>query len=197
MGEGTNQDDTEEAWLVVHRDVNHPSRREELTVKVAYSIEADKDGRSIVPLRRSPLTAFFPTARETGLYFLIHGPFASTPARDNIESDSPWNGRLLKELPTLVSDSLSVCRRHGFLTPQFLTVLPRSTRRPSLKSRHFAPSIRLFSKLSRPIPNTTSRRWPHEGGPSGLGPLAGTAGSTVSRAPGGATRHFRSNQALG
>ena len=124
MGEGTNQDDTEEAWLFVHRDVNHPSRREELTVKVAYSIEADKDGRSIVPLRRSPLTAFFPTAQETGLGFLIHGPFASTPARDNIESDSPSNGRFLKELATLVSDSLSVCSRHGFLTPQLLTVLP-------------------------------------------------------------------------
>ena len=124
IGEGTNQGDTEEEWLVVHRDVNHPSRREKLTAKVAYSVEADEDGRSIIPLRRSPLTAFFPTAKETGLGFLIHGPFASTPARDNIESDSTWNGLLLNELAALVSDSLSVCRRHGFLTPQFFTVLP-------------------------------------------------------------------------
>ena len=124
IGEGTNQDDTEEEWLVVHRDVNHPSRREKLTVKVAYSVEADENGRSIVSLLRSLLTAFFPTAKETGLGFLIHGPFASTPARDNIESDSTWNDLLLNELATLVSDSLSVCRRHGFLTPQFLTVLP-------------------------------------------------------------------------
>ena len=124
IGESTNQDDTEEEWLVVHRDVNHPFRREKLTVKVAYSIETDRDGRSIVPLHRSPLTAFFPTAKETGLGFLIHGPFASTPARDNIETDSHWNDLLSNELATLVSDSLSVCRRHGLLTPYFLTVLP-------------------------------------------------------------------------
>ena len=124
IGKGTNQDDTEEEWLVVDRDVNHPSRPEKLSVKVAYSIEADRDGRSIAALHRSPLTAFFPTAKETGLGFLIHGPFASTPARDNIESDSCWNDLLLNELATLVSDSLSVCRRHGFLTPQFLTMLP-------------------------------------------------------------------------
>ena len=124
MGEGTKQDDTEEKWLIVHREVKHPSRHEKLSVKVAYSIEGDKEGSSIVPLHRSPLTAFFPTAKETGLGFLIHGPFASTPARDNIETNSEWNDLLLNELATLVSDSLSVCRRHGFLTPQFLTVLP-------------------------------------------------------------------------
>ena len=124
MGEGTNQGETDEEWLIVHRDVNHTSRREKLTVKVAYSIEADRASRSIVILHGSPLTAFFPTAKETGFGFLIHGPFASTPARDNIESDSTWNDLLLSELATLVSDSLSVCRRHGFLTPQFLTVLP-------------------------------------------------------------------------
>ena len=124
IGEGTNQDDTEEEWLVAHRDVNHPSRPEKLPVKVAYRIEADEVGRSIVSLRPSLLTAFFPTAKETGLGFLIHGPFAPTPARDNIEIDSPWNALLLSELATLVSDSLSVCKRHGFLTPQFLTVLP-------------------------------------------------------------------------
>ena len=124
IGEGTNQHDTEEEWLVVHRDVNLPSRPEKLPVKVAYSIEVDKDRRSIAALHRSALTAFFPTARETGLGFLIHGPFASTPARDNIETDSHWNDLLLNELATLVSDSLSVCKRHGLLTPQFLTVLP-------------------------------------------------------------------------
>ena len=124
IGEGANQHDTEEEWLVVHRDVNLPSRPEKLPVKVAYSIKVDKDGRSIAALHRSALTAFFPTARETGLGFLIHGPFASTPARDNIETDSHWNDLLLNELATLVSDSLSVCRRHRFLTPQFLTVLP-------------------------------------------------------------------------
>ena len=124
MGEGPNREDTEEEWLIVDRDVKHRSRSENISVKVAYRIKTDKDGKSIVSLSSSPLTAFFPTAKETNLGFLIHGPFASTPARDNIESDSTWNDQLLKELATLVSDSLSVCRRHGFLTPQFLTVLP-------------------------------------------------------------------------
>ena len=124
MGEGTNQEYTEEEWLIVDRDVNLPSRPEKLSVKVAYSIEGDKDRRSIAALHRSALTAFFPTAQETGLCFLIHGPFDTTPARDNIKSDSNCNELLLNELATLVSDSLSVCRQHGLLTPQFLTVLP-------------------------------------------------------------------------
>ena len=126
IGEDTNQDDTDEEWLLVDRDVNNPStyRREKFTVKVAYSIKKDKDDKTIVHIDRSPLTAFFPTALETGLGFLIHGPFASTPARDNIESDSDWNCLLLNELAKLVTDSLSVCRRHGYLNPQFLTVLP-------------------------------------------------------------------------
>jgi hypothetical protein len=124
VGEGSGQDDAEEEWLVVQRNVRHPSRDEELPVKMAYSIETQREGRSIKALAKSPLTAFFPTAKETGLGFLIHAPFASTPARDNIQSDSKWNDLLLSELATLVGDSLEACKRHGFLEADFLTALP-------------------------------------------------------------------------
>ena len=111
IGERTNQQDTEEEWLVLQRDVPHPTRTEVLPVKLAYSVvERDGDGESVQPVSPSPLTVYFPTARQTGLSFLIHGPFASTPARDNIESDCDWNDVLLSELASLVADSLEVCK---------------------------------------------------------------------------------------
>ncbi len=117
-------EDTEEDWLVIRRDVLHPTRPEKLPVKVAYSLKRSREGRSVQPLSRSPLTAYFPTAKETGLAFLIHGPFASTPARDNIQSDCEWNDLLLSELASLVADSLEVCKNHGFLNAGFLSYLP-------------------------------------------------------------------------
>ena len=124
IGESTGQLDTEEEWLVEQRDVQHPTRSESLPVKVAFGIENQTDGKSIRQLPRSPLTVYFPTARETGLSFLVHGPFASTPARDNIESDSKWNGLLLSELASLVADSLETCKNRGYLDSSFLSLLP-------------------------------------------------------------------------
>ena len=124
IGESTGQQDTEEEWLVEQRDVQHPTRTEHLPVKVAFGIQNKPNAKAIRPLSRSPLTAYFPTARETGLSFLAHGPFASTPARDNIESDSEWNDLLLTELARLVSDSLETCKNHGFIDASFLSLLP-------------------------------------------------------------------------
>ena len=124
IGESTGQLDTEEEWLVEQRDVQHPTRPESLPVRVAFGIENQTDGKSIRQLPHSPLTVYFPTARETGLSFLAHGPFASTPARDNIESDSKWNALLLSELASLVADSLQTCKNHGYLDASFLSLLP-------------------------------------------------------------------------
>lgn len=145
VGDGEGRDRAEEEWIILARDVQHADRPEILPVKMAYRIQPQREdkrrvaerlrrafgilqlqymGRSIQALSQSPLTAFFPTAKETNLGFLIHGPFASTPARDNIQSDSPWNDRLLSELATLVADSLAVCRRCGLLTADFLAALP-------------------------------------------------------------------------
>jgi hypothetical protein len=124
VGEGTGQKDTAEDWLLIQRDVQHPTRPEKLPVKMAYSLKSSAEGKSIQPLSRSPLTVFFPTAKETGLAFLIHGPFASTPARDNVQSDCPWNDLLVSELAELVADTLGVCQKHGFLNADFLSILP-------------------------------------------------------------------------
>ena len=124
IGESTGQQETEEEWLVVQRGVQHPTRMEILPVKVAYSIENGPNGKSLQAIPHSPLAVYFPTARETGLSFMAHGPFASTPARDNIESDSEWNDLLLSELASLVADSLETCKNHGFLDASFLSLLP-------------------------------------------------------------------------
>ncbi|MBW2737813.1 MAG: hypothetical protein JRE64_02965 [Deltaproteobacteria bacterium] len=127
VGEGPNQIESEEQWFVLERLVQLPNRDAKLPIKIAYNLQQDENEpakRYVQSLSQSPLTAYFPTARETSLKFLVHGPFASTPARDNIEKNSPWNELLLAEIATLVADSLHICRDEGFVIPKFLDCLP-------------------------------------------------------------------------
>ena len=127
VGEGLNQIESEEQWFVLKRLVQLPNRDANIPVKIAYNLQQDDNKPTnwhIQPLSQSPLTAYFPTARETNLKFLVHGPFAPTPARDNIDKNSPWNKLLLLEIASLIADSLKVCRNEGFLTPRFLKCLP-------------------------------------------------------------------------
>ncbi len=115
-----------ETWLVFSRPVKLPKSSCALPVKVAFRLVAKshrKDFR-VLPLNRSPLNVYFPTERETNLGFLIHGPFAPTPARDNIEHDNLWNLKLIQELSKLLVESLDSCKEAGFLTPTFLKCLP-------------------------------------------------------------------------
>ncbi len=129
VGQSEGEEVTSEEWLVVRKDVPHHARKELLPIKIAYRIHTTHDNKTVQPLNRSPLIAYFPTAQETGLGFLIHGPFAPTPARDNIESDNPWNIRLIDELAALIATSLSICREHGLLTADFMAVLPLDSER--------------------------------------------------------------------
>jgi len=71
VGEGTGQNDTDEDWLLIQHNVQHPTRPEKLPVMVAFSLKSSREGRAIQPLARSPLTVYFPTAKETGLAFLF------------------------------------------------------------------------------------------------------------------------------
>ena len=142
----------EEEWLVMQREVAHPTRSDLLPIKIAYQLISLKEGKSIRAVQESCLAVYFPTRVRTDLGFLIHGPFEPTPARDNIVAHSDWNKLLVSELAALAADSLAICQRHGFLTADFLGTLPIDEDRfpPGSMFRPFYDAV-LTAMTSQPL----------------------------------------------
>jgi hypothetical protein len=112
------RDGLREEWLTWQRPVDgHPGQR----VEVAFWLAG---GGRIAALGSSPLTAFFPTEKETFLGFLIQGPYRTTPARDNIPADDPSNQALVRQSAALLADVLPELRDEGLLDAEALQVLP-------------------------------------------------------------------------
>ena len=102
----SNNKDTlrKEKWLVFERKL---SGNEKLKVELAYKVgKDDKAKEKIMPVERAKLFVFFSTAIETGLHFVIQGPYRTTPARDNVPFEE--NMRLFSwgEVPGSDSDKL-------------------------------------------------------------------------------------------
>jgi hypothetical protein len=111
------RDGRREGWLTWQREVaGHPGQR----VEVAFALAGDR----VLPVGSSPLTAFFPTEKETFLGFLIQGPYRTTPARDNIPGDDPSNQALVRQTAALLTDALPELRDEGLLTADALQALP-------------------------------------------------------------------------
>lgn len=75
-------------------------------------------------MKESPLVAFFPTVLETHLGFLVQGPYRTTPSRDNVPRNDPWNQYLVQETATLLINALCWLRDHGLLNVAVLRCLP-------------------------------------------------------------------------
>ena len=89
-------------------------------VEVAFKIHDDR----ITEMDRCVLFAYLPTLRETHLRFLIQARYQTTPARDNISINSPWNKWLMRETAKFLPDVLDQLKEGGLLTPPFFNVLP-------------------------------------------------------------------------
>ncbi len=112
------RDGRRERWLTWQRPVEgHPGQR----VEVAFWLAG---GERVAAVGASPLTAFFPTEKETFLGFLIQGPYRTTPARDNIPGDDPSNQALVRQTAALLTDVLPELRDEGLLTADALQALP-------------------------------------------------------------------------
>ncbi len=109
-----------ENWLLFSRSVRLPNSLQNTTVEIAFKwINSE-----IVPVRNEPLIVFFPTEKETRLGFLVHGPYQTTPARDNIPKDEPWNKTLISETCILVRDALLRLRSEKCINIKTLQTLP-------------------------------------------------------------------------
>ena len=94
-------------------------------VEVAWSVAVDEDGSAVIqPVERSRLVVFFPTVVETGLGFLVQGPYRTTPSRDNVPTRDDWNRACASETGTLLVESLRWLRDEGLLDATALTGLP-------------------------------------------------------------------------
>lgn len=109
-----------------------------LNVAVAFAIEphsakpapgGDAEGDPAPALRIAEtdgkLFLFFPADKESPrLRFHIHGPYASTVARDSIRHADAGNQQLLAQTAELLVGTLPAIRDMGLLTTDFLAVLP-------------------------------------------------------------------------
>jgi hypothetical protein len=111
----------DEEWLTWARQLpKHPDQR----VEVAFRLETGQGEQRLVKAEATQLVVFFPTAKETSLGFLIQGPYRTTPARDNIKENDPWNQGLVCETAALLADVLRELRDGGLLTVDVLQALP-------------------------------------------------------------------------
>lgn len=114
-----------ESWLVFSEPVEHDGTRVG-HVEIAFShvAESGDDPARIEPVPSSLLSAYFPTALETHLGFLMQGPYRTTPARDNVPPNDEWNIGLVAQTAALLKRTLPWLRDHGYLTVAGLESLP-------------------------------------------------------------------------
>jgi hypothetical protein len=115
----------QEEWIVFTRPVGGSVERD-LRVEIAYQMDiaAEAAENRLIQTRDATLVAFFETDKETRLWFLMQGPYRTTPARDNIPGYDSWNKELIQETAILVSDSIVEMKRMGLLKVDFLSILP-------------------------------------------------------------------------
>jgi hypothetical protein len=113
-----------EKWSVWSRCVD--PTQPDLRVECAFLHSSDSDKPGLRAVERSPLIAFFATAKETHLGFLIQGPYRTTPGRDNVPEGDDWNRRLVAETALLLRDVLGELRDGRRLNAAVLASLPIS-----------------------------------------------------------------------
>ena len=143
IGESSSEKYEEEFWLVFERRVVTRDGTQINPIEVAYKIQKKKTGDMIEPLYDSPLFVFFATEKNTGMGFLVQGPFRTTPARDNIPNDNSWNLNLVKQVGQLVVESLQHLKFMGLLTVQALEAMP-------LKEKDF-PQGNMFQEIYKAV----------------------------------------------
>lgn len=127
IGQESGKPESDQNWLVFHREVSINEGSKTGRVEIAFSIVPVKDspGRwSIQPVADSPLVAYFPTVVSTNLGFLVQGPYRTTPSRDNVPRGDLWNQFLVKETAVLLIEALRWLRDSEMLDTSALRCLP-------------------------------------------------------------------------
>ena len=149
---GQDEDDVSEEWIVFSRPVFNdgtPAGHVEIAFNLGPS--DDGDSRSVQPVPNSPLVVFFPTILPTSMDFVVQGPYRTTPSRDNVPGDDPWNRYLVEETTALMEDALVGLRELHLLDVAALQCLPIEKSRFSPGNR-FAPLFQAVRESLRTKP---------------------------------------------
>ena len=95
--------------------------QEHKAVEIAFAM--DKKGQ-ISSTEDDSLYVLFKTKEETGLRFLLNGPYRTNPARETISKDDDFNVHLIKVTCDLIEELLPKLRDRNLLTIELLSVLP-------------------------------------------------------------------------
>jgi hypothetical protein len=114
---------TKSFFLVFNREVQ--VEQIDRQVSVAFGFQPSENGP--VNLARFPnslLHVFFPTSFDTGLPFLIQGPFRTVASRDDIQLNDPVNDYLLNQLGSLLEETICGLRNKQHFKLDMLNLLP-------------------------------------------------------------------------
>jgi len=98
--------------------------KKNLSIKIAFTINIKTNKIEFVPIESSPLFAYFATEKETNLPFLIHAPFLTTLARDNIISDDQRNQKLFLALNELMVNAIEQLKLNNLIDLKTWLVFP-------------------------------------------------------------------------
>ncbi len=124
--EQNNGQSVDENWLIFERPVPVPDGSCKVHVEVGFRLETGTKDKTetIIGIKDAPLVVYFPTEKITRFGFLIHGPYKTTPSRDNIPKDDDWNKTLVAETSALVNDALRDLKDMGLLSVHLLESMP-------------------------------------------------------------------------
>lgn len=111
---------TSSQWLMATRSVQDA---EGILGSVQIAFYVNSKG-VIEVLKGTNLCVYFETAVKTGLGFCIQGPFQTTPSRDNVLRDDPWNRQLVTAIGDLLVEAIRAFRNTGRLDPRLFEGLP-------------------------------------------------------------------------
>ncbi|QAT86520.1 hypothetical protein EJ065_4980 [Corallococcus coralloides] len=127
IGQETGKPEVDQNWLVFHREVSSNAGEKVGRVEIAFSLTPSKgepERWAIQQLSASHLVVFFPTVVATNLGFLVQGPYRTTPSRDNVPRNDPWNQQLVQETADLLVEAVRWLRDNGMLDASALLCLP-------------------------------------------------------------------------
>ena len=154
IGAESGDKETTEDWLIFSRPVVSTDGKHFSEVEIAFprTMDLDTNKIGIQPIKGSSrLIVFFPTEVETHLGFLMQGPYLTTPSRDNIKWEAPWNKCLVEETAALLKTALCWFRDNEMLNIDSFLCLPLETQpnfeplyaatREALRTKRLLPGI--------------------------------------------------------